>query len=190
MSSHLHTMGNQRIPASAPCCLEYPASPLATDVLESSVTATDHKTWGAVTSRKDSERSGSGDRSRPLWQRFRRTGAVTARHLDKPWTWKTQSGQTLHAQTGDWLVTDSKGGSWSVRDDIFHSTHRQVGDDSWERTGFVMARPARAGEVVHTLEGTVVAAEGDWVVKGDHGEQWPVPKDDFARRYEGPIAST
>ena len=50
------------------------------------------------------------------------------------------------------------------------------------------ARPARGGEVVDTLEGAVTAAEGDWVVRGEQGEQWPVPADAFARRYEGPLS--
>ena len=35
----------------------------------------------------------------------------------------------------------------------------------------------------YTLEGRVTAAEGDWVVRGEQGEKWPVPADEFARRY-------
>jgi hypothetical protein len=142
-----------------------------------------------VTGRGNTGQSGSGDRFRPPWQRFQRSGTVNAQRLEKPRTWKTESGQALHAQAGDWLVSDGTGRFWSVRDDIFRATYRNVGGDTWKRTGVVLARPARAGEVVDTLEGTVVAAEGDWVVQGGRGEQWPVPKDDFARHYEGPIAS-
>ena len=46
-------------------------------------------------------------------------------------------------------------------------------------------RPARrnSGETINTLEGPTTAAEGDWIVRGVDGEQWPVPGDEFARRY-------
>ncbi len=131
-----------------------------------------------------------GYRSRPLadqqaWQRFRRTGEVLAERRDDAWTWTTSSGQTLQAGAGDWLVRDAAGGDpWSVRDDIFRATYEPVGGDRWRRTGTVEARPARAGEVIDTLEGPVTAAEGDWVVRGDTGECWPVAAEAFAERYE------
>ena len=81
-------------------------------------------------------------------------------------------------------MDDGLGDEHSVRDDIFRATHEHVGGNRWRRTGTVEARPARAGEVVDTLEGPVTAAEGDWVVRGDAGECWPVPADAFAERYE------
>ena len=59
--------------------------------------------------------------------------------------------------------------------------------NQWERAGKVLARPARPGETVHTLEGPVTALDGDFVVQGDKGEQWPVPGDEFRRRYRGPV---
>jgi len=85
------------------------------------------------------------------------------------------------------MVQDDGGRSWSVRDDIFRATHEAVGDCHWRRTGFVTARPARDGEDVSTLEGTTVAAQGAWIVRGERGEQWPVSAEEFARRYEGPV---
>ncbi len=78
---------------------------------------------------------------------------------------------------------------WSVRDDIFRARYEHVDGDRWRRHGVVAARPARTGEVIDTLEGPVTAAEGDWVVRGEQGEQWPVPADEFARRYEGPVSA-
>ena len=81
-------------------------------------------------------------------------------------------------------MDDGLGGEHSVRDDIFRATHEHIGGDRWRRTGTVEARPARAGEVVDTLEGPATAVEGDWVVRGDAGECWPVPADTFAERYE------
>ncbi len=128
-----------------------------------------------------------GYRSRPAWQRFRRIGVVTAEQQHRPWTWTTETGDTMRAQAGDWLVRDPSGNRWSVRDDIFRDSHEHVDNGQWRRTGFVFARPARDGELIETLEGRVTAAEGGWIVKGDRGEQWPVPPAQFAQRYEGPV---
>jgi hypothetical protein len=122
------------------------------------------------------------------WQQFRRTGTVRAEQRSEPWSWTTQSGETVQAQAGDWAVRQSDGDDpWSVRDDIFRARYEHVDGNRWRRHGVVDARPARAGEVIDTLEGPVTAAEGDWVVRGEQGEQWPVPADKFAQRYEGPV---
>lgn len=129
-----------------------------------------------------------GYRSRPLWQRYRRVGAVIAERRHHAWTWRSGSGDIMHGRPGDWAVRDDAGNAWSVRDDIFRATHERVDGDRWRRAGFVNARPARAGETVDTLEGPAVAADGDWIVAGDVGEQWPVPAEQFRRRYEGPLA--
>lgn len=132
-----------------------------------------------------------GYRSRPVskdsaWQHFRRTGTVRAEQRSEPWSWTTQSGEAVQAQAGDWAVRESDGDDpWSVRDDIFRARHDHIDGDRWRRHGVVAARPARAGEVIDSLEGPVTAAEGDWVVQGEQGEYWPVPVDEFARRYEG-----
>ena len=131
-----------------------------------------------------------GYRSRPVstdsaWQQFRRTGTVVAEQRSKPWAWTTRSGDTVKAQAGDWVVRENDvGDAWSVRDDIFRARYEHIDGDKWRRHGVVSARPARPGEVIDTLEGQVTAAEGDWVVRGEQGEQWPVPADEFARRYE------
>lgn len=142
-----------------------------------------------------------GYRSRPLWRSFTRVGTVTAEQRGSPWTWKSDSGQTMRAAAGDWAV-QADGKTWSVRDDIFRATYEDVGDGQWRRKGQVQGRPAHAGETINTLEGPTIAADGDWVVRGSDGEQWPVPGDEFARRYvelrppeeedahEGPDSST
>ncbi len=136
-----------------------------------------------------------GYRSRPLgrddasgWQAYRRTGTVVAERRDQPWTWTTRSGERLNADVGDWAVREPDGQQWwSVKDSVFRTQHSHVDGNCWRRDGLVSARPARAGEVVETLEGSTTARAGDWVVRGEHGEQWPVPADEFARRYEGPV---
>lgn len=123
-----------------------------------------------------------GHRSRPVWRQFERVGTVSAEQRDSPWTWTSASGATMQAGTGDWSVEED-GQSWSVRDDIFRSAYRHVSGCRWQRRGTVLARPARPGETIDTLEGLTVAADGDWVITGDHGDQWPVPADVFARHY-------
>jgi RyR domain len=123
-----------------------------------------------------------GYRSRPLWQTFTRVGTVAAEQRSTPWTWQSDSGHTMRADAGDWAVQED-GKIWSVRDDIFRDTYEPAGDGQWRRKGPVQARPARPGETVNTLEGATAAADGDWVVRGSNGDQWPVPGDEFARRY-------
>lgn len=123
-----------------------------------------------------------GYRSRPLWESFTRVGTVAAEQRSAPWTWMSDSGHTMKADAGDWSVQED-GKTWSVRDDIFRETYEPAGDGQWRRKGRVQARSARAGEAVETLEGIAAAAEGDWIVRGSNGEQWPVPGDEFARRY-------
>jgi hypothetical protein len=123
-----------------------------------------------------------GYRSRPLWQTFTRVGTIKAEQRSTPWTWKSDSGHTMHADAGDWAVQED-GKIWSVRDNIFRDTYEPADDGQWRRKGRVQARPAYPGETVDTLEGPTTAAEGDWVVRGSNGEHWPVPGDEFARRY-------
>ncbi|MEZ0350120.1 hypothetical protein [Mycobacterium sp. pR1184] len=123
-----------------------------------------------------------GFRSRPLWQSFTRVGTVTAEQRSAPWTWTSDSGHTMRADAGDWAISED-GKVWSVRDDIFRDTYEPAGDGQWQRKGRVQARPAYPGETINTLEGSTNAADGDWVVRGASGEQWPVPGDEFARRY-------
>ncbi len=123
-----------------------------------------------------------GFRSRPLWQSFTRVGTVTAEQRSAPWTWTSDSGHTMRANAGDWAVQED-GKFWSVRDDIFRETYEPAGDGRWHRRGRVQARPAHPGETVTTLEGPTTAADGDWIVRGQGGEQWPVHGDEFARRY-------
>lgn len=138
-----------------------------------------------------------GYRSRPAWEKFERAGTVIAVQRTEPWTWTTESGDAMGGGAGDWEVRDADGSaSWSVREDIFASTYVSCGDGQpgrYRRRGTVLARRAKPGEQVDTLEGPASAANGYWVVKGEQGEMWPVPPDQFARRYrriETPSAAT
>ena len=127
-----------------------------------------------------------GYRSRPMWETYERVGTVTAKRHRTRWNWITTAGKTARAPAGDWEVCDG-GRSWPVRNDIFHASYRHKDGNHWERWGKVLVRPARPGETIQTLEGPVTAADGDWIIQGDRGEQWPVPCDEFRRRYRGPV---
>jgi hypothetical protein len=128
-----------------------------------------------------------GYRSRSVWERFERAGTVVAERRTEPWTWTTETGAQMTADAGGWEVRDAEGGdSWSVRDGIFQASYQPCDDapaGRYRRTGTVLARRAHPGERIDTLEGPASAASGYWIVKGERGEMWPVPADQFARRY-------
>jgi hypothetical protein len=130
-----------------------------------------------------------GYRSRPEWRRYRRGGVVTARQRDEAWTWISPGNATMRAEPGDWEVSDGSGASWSVNKERFVETYEQIDDTQWRRTGTVLARLAVEGETVESLEGPQQAVADDWVVKGERGEQWLVPNEDFVKNYEGPLTS-
>lgn len=37
---------------------------------------------------------------------------------------------------------------------------------------------------IETLEGTMTAQPGDWIIEGTEGERWPVRKDIFEKTYD------
>lgn len=127
-----------------------------------------------------------GYRSRPMWDTYQRVGTLTAKRHRRRWTWITASGRTAHGAAGDWEVSDGDR-SWPVHDHAFRESYERRRGNQWQRKGTVLARPARAGETIRTLEGPVTAAEGEWVIRGNRGEQWPVSADEFRRRYHGPV---
>jgi hypothetical protein len=117
-----------------------------------------------------------------VWQQFTRVGTVNAEQRNTPWTWTSRSGQNMQADAGDWHV-QADGATWSVRDDIFRTSYEHVEGNQWRSRGHVSARPAQPGETITTLEGPTTASDGDWVVRGTDGEEWPVPASQFAERY-------
>lgn len=44
--------------------------------------------------------------------------------------------------------------------------------------------PNRIGLIIPTLEGDMLAVEGDWIIKGVEGEFYPCKPDIFAKTYE------
>lgn len=51
-------------------------------------------------------------------------------------------------------------------------------------TGWQMADTAAPGIIIPTLEGTMHAAAGDWIIRGVQGEFYPCKPDIFAATYE------
>ncbi len=121
------------------------------------------------------------------WRSYRRRGEISAEKRDHSWTWTTRSGEVMQAQPGDWVVTNDDGDERSVSASVFESSHEQIGPRRYRRSGTVLARRAGDREVVHTLEGDVVANRGDWIVQGTGGERWPVPDEQFRGSYDGPL---
>lgn len=119
----------------------------------------------------------------PRSGRYRRRGEVTAERVGTPWHWTTQSGSVMEAQAGDWRVSDGER-TWSVRPAEFAASYQAAGDGRWRRTGIVHAHRAETAERIETLEGTAIAATGDWIVEGAGGERWIVPDEHFTASYE------
>jgi hypothetical protein len=128
---------------------------------------------------------GRSDRGSPSsWVEVTRRGEVTAVRSDAPWTWTSESGETMRGEAGDWRVTNESGRSWSVAPKIFASTYEHVNGNRWRRTGRAWARLAVSGEVIKSLEGRQTAADGDWVIRGSKGDEWVTSSDHFAASYE------
>lgn len=115
---------------------------------------------------------------------FRRRGQVSAQQLDGPKQWRTEGGDVLQAQAGDWWVVSDDGVGRSVTPDEFQISYTLASPGRYRRVGIVTARQAEDREVVETLEGPATAEPGMWVVTGPNGNSWPVPDDVFRRGYE------
>lgn len=115
---------------------------------------------------------------------FRRRGEVTAEVSTQAWEWTTESGSLLRGEAGDWRVWEDPGHSWSVKGNEFLAGYEHIEGNRWRRTGVVVARLAKPGETVQTMEGTVKTTAGDWIVQVPNGVSWVVPDDRFRERYE------
>lgn len=56
----------------------------------------------------------------------------------------------------------------------------------WSKEGIVVdyTDPSSVTLRIHTLEGTMTANEGDWIIKGIQGEFYPCKPDIFETTYE------
>ena len=48
----------------------------------------------------------------------------------------------------------------------------------------VNARQVQKKTIVKTIEGTLIAQPGDWILTGVDGEEWPVKKEIFEKTYK------
>lgn len=48
----------------------------------------------------------------------------------------------------------------------------------------VEAYQTNVQQIINTLEGQMIASPGDWIVKGIHGEEYPVKPDIFSKTYK------
>ena len=118
--------------------------------------------------------------------RFRATSRVRAHRLTEARNWRTANGSDLDAAAGDWLLTDADDGSgreWTVAGGVFDRSYARLPDGSYRKTATVEAVRLDAPLDVPTLEGTSVAAAGDWLVRGVDGELWPVDDEHFRTHY-------
>lgn len=114
---------------------------------------------------------------------YRRVGEVTARRLDKDFTWMTERGDELHGDVGDWLVESADGGKRTVKPQEFSDLYEPVSGVRFRRRGTVSARRTDAAVTVSTLEGLAKAEPGDWIVTASDGSSWPVPDEVFRKSY-------
>ena len=129
----------------------------------------------------------SFDDTSAAWRTYHRHGVVWARRRDEAWDWSTPDGQPLRGSAGDWEVLDKRGHAHAVAPQAFTSSHRHLDGDRYERTGSVQARPAREGELIDTLEGALVAHDGEWVVRGDLGEEWVITAERLRTGYRAEV---
>ena len=115
--------------------------------------------------------------------RYRSRVVVDAHGVDASGTWTTPHGDILRAAPGDWWVTDGKD-RWSVGRDIFAATYSRSDDGRFRKTATVVAVQLEHDFVLDTPEGQASGLAGDWLVRNDTGESWPVDSATFARRYE------
>lgn len=118
---------------------------------------------------------------------YEATGKVRARRLEEARTWRTEHGDLLRADAGDWLLQDAAGEDqrqWSVKDEIFRATYVPCGEGVYRKSARITARQLTHPVTIATLEGDSTAAAGDWLAANRTGEFWPIPQAEFARKYQ------
>lgn len=98
----------------------------------------------------------------------------------------------LDASKGDFIIDDGNA-TYPIDAEILYKTYTVPSNtdelDGWfkvtKRLIEVEARgPLPSAEVVSTLEGTVRAKKGDYIIKGVEGEKHPIRPQEFERLYE------
>lgn len=93
--------------------------------------------------------------------------------------------QTLR---GAFYVVADGTGSYGASRAEFEATHEVVGPNRWVKSEGVLAYPATEScrvetHIGGTLEASVAARPGDWIVRQSTGEVMAMTSDEFAARY-------
>jgi hypothetical protein len=86
---------------------------------------------------------------------------------------------------GDWLV-DNRGEVYTVDQQVFADTYRQVSEGRYEKTGAVWAEVAESAGSIRTKEGITHYEAGDYIVDNDEAGQdrYAVSRETFQSQYE------
>ncbi|PQZ92923.1 hypothetical protein CQ018_10655 [Arthrobacter sp. MYb227] len=116
------------------------------------------------------------------WARYVRFGEVEAALLTVSTTWKTDNGDVLVGDVGDWEISH-EGRKWTVKPDVFTKSYKFVGEKRWQRIGAVFARTSLTDDHLDTLEGEASSKPKDMILFGLLGETWAVSPEEFHRSY-------
>lgn len=93
----------------------------------------------------------------------------------------------------DCFVVNDGNAEYPVEHSVFYDTYQNAGSvvdaDGWT---FVRKKPVQveaggpieSSQVVETMEGTVKAERGDYIIRGVKGEKYPIQPDQFEELYE------
>jgi len=125
---------------------------------------------------------------------YQRTGIVHATRLTAARSWTTQDGSSLTVASGDWWVEDLDPDTGQPRPDTgrgvaaaeFPKLHQELDAAAgrYQRRGTVTAVRLGGEATVRSLEGSVHAQPGTWVVTDSTGNSWAVPASTFMASYE------
>jgi hypothetical protein len=105
--------------------------------------------------------------------------------LDTPGFTYDKWGGEQRCKQGDWLV-DNDGDVYTVDQDTFRRTYREVERGRWVKTTPVWAEVAEQAGSVKTKEGSTRYAAGDYLVfnEADGGDPYAVSRAKFEALYE------
>jgi hypothetical protein len=105
--------------------------------------------------------------------------------LDTPGFTYRKWGGEQRCKPGDWIV-DNGGDVYTIDQETFARTYRQLGPGQWVKSTPVWAEVATTGGTVQTKEGGTRYEPGDYLVcnERDGGDAYAVSRDTFERLYE------
>ena len=95
-------------------------------------------------------------------------------------------GDVQHAKAGDWLVNNG-GSVYTIDQETFARTYRQVSQGLYEKVALVYAEPASDDGSIETQEGRTHYTAGDYLVyetPDQTGDAYAVSKQRFEAMYE------